>query len=156
MSLQQDGPYLALVEKADAGCKITPMPNDEAKTRQELKTVIKARKAQVAESKKQLKRIVDEEKQAKRRFKRAKWAFVDVMTVHCFGRKETYPMTIELTDTWNSIKEHACELFEVNPDNYVICYFQEPKVNKSVKSKEKDVSIGEIDLFKGVSTSGLQ
>jgi hypothetical protein len=133
---------------------------EDAASVPDLKTKRKAQQLQLQQTKEALKSAkMQSADVTPRAFKRPAWADADRMTVFLDEKQEEIDVTIE--DSWNDVKDNACDAFGVTPAGYRMQIIQEMPADKIVKNKARPAKVGELcvwdsvlRLTKETSTSG--
>jgi hypothetical protein len=72
------------------------------------------------------------------------------MTVSVNGMTETKVLDVLLIDNWVDVKEAACDLFDIDPKDYVIEFHCKPSETKLLRKNLVPAQVGQLDFGDGM------
>jgi len=111
-----------------------------AGTKAELKTKLKALKVESQDTKEALKnkqKEEEEEESVAKRYKRATWAHAGRMELMLEGVPEKKHVDVLLTDEWSALLDHACDEFEVKPEEHDLQFRITPALKKNYQEEDR-------------------
>jgi len=135
--------FVALVEEDHGRTVTTPVPEVPATTG-ELQTKLKAIRTDAKTTRQALvesrKKDKEEGKESTRGFKRPQWEPANQMVVLLGDREKT--IDVELEDTWVSVKELACEKFNVDAARFSLTVKCVVPETKKVRKQDVPLKVG--------------